>query len=478
MKRKAATFISIALITALLAGCGGAASTAPASAPAAPAAEQNQEKRAEETEEQPAADAKESEEAGKSGEATETTSPAAPEAEASKEAAQAENGKTSDAQAAASGEKDAAEKGLYFSKGVYVSYAKEAEDPPKTHFYIFTDNNNGHTEDASQGGIGAPFSVEQKDGEVAFRFGSAEEEPQILTVTSAENGVVTGTFKTEATTRNPELVFEPVEGADPDTFNSADATGAAEVVSYKGKDGWSVIYDPAEFEVKEEEDGTSFLFKEGTPGANLVKISFIPEKQPEEALYNLTQSWEADPTDPDAIDRIEGFFPGTSDKWGYWRSFENKKIIRSAIAGEYHDGVLLFDFAQVPGEGEGTTISDALSELINSITYENFGPQKMYEYVPGTYVLTGEIDGKAPATEYSITLNEDHTGTIRLEEESDILWGSIALLHTTPPFTSYEYTIEGDSLVLNLDGDWVTFKKKVISALSFNASTSVGGTSI
>lgn len=49
----------------------------------------------------------------------------------------------------------------------------------------------------------------------------------------------------------------------------------------------------------------------------------------------------------DAIERSEGFFPGTSDKWGYWRSFSEKdgdgSVNKTAIAGEYNGGILIFD---------------------------------------------------------------------------------------------------------------------------------------
>ena len=40
----------------------------------------------------------------------------------------------------------------------------------------------------------------------------------------------------------------------------------------------------------------------------------------------------------------------------------------------------------------------------------------------------------------------------------DILWGSIELMAADGSFT-YEYTIEGDSLMVNYDGQWLEFAK-------------------
>ena len=37
-------------------------------------------------------------------------------------------------------------------------------------------------------------------------------------------------------------------------------------------------------------------------------------------------------------------------------------------------------------EAFGEAVSDALSEIINSITYDNFEPQTMYSYYAGTYI--------------------------------------------------------------------------------------------
>ena len=77
----------------------------------------------------------------------------------------------------------------------------------------------------------------------------------------------------------------------------------------------------------------------------------------------------------------------------------------------------------------------------------------MYDYVPGTYAAEN-TDGAIG----EIVLNEDHTGVMKMQDDVDILWGSNELMAADGSF-SYEYTIEGDSLMVNYDGQWLTFNK-------------------
>ena len=85
----------------------------------------------------------------------------------------------------------------------------------------------------------------------------------------------------------------------------------------------------------------------------------------------------------------------------------------------------------------------------------------MYDYVPGTYTMQmyDELDGQAVSAEYSVTLNEDHTGVVSMQDDVDVIWGSYELTVASGN-GSYEYNIEGDNLMLNLDGVWTTFERK------------------
>ena len=184
-------------------------------------------------------------------------------------------------------------------------------------------------------------------------------------------------------------------------------------------------------------------------------ISVEQGKQPEEVLYEITSNWE----DQDNIMRTEGFFPGTDDQWGYWRTMNAPEDFsapaRTAIAGEYNGGVLLLQYtAWLTGDNAtDMKASGAMETIVDSLTYEDFQPQTMYDYVPGTYTAENTDDAIG-----EITLNADHTGVMKMQDDVDILWGSIELMAADGSFT-YEYTIEGDSLMVNYDGQWLTFNK-------------------
>ena len=126
----------------------------------------------------------------------------------------------------------------------------------------------------------------------------------------------------------------------------------------------------------------------------------------------------------------------------------------TVIGGEYNGGALIFDILSHKGEDEGqnAVVSDYLSGIINNITYESFEDQSMYDYIPGTYE---QKDGEAV---YSVVLSDDHTGKLSLQDDVDILWGSYELIAADGSF-KYEYTIEGDTLMVNYDGNWLEFTR-------------------
>lgn len=251
------------------------------------------------------------------------------------------------------------------------------------------------------------------------------------------------------------------DAADIEEPEQEEPKAAAEDKVYKSSNGWSVKYDPSVITVNEAENFTSFVYIGESAGTNMLAISYIPDKQPEEALSELTDGWG----DPEDINRSESYFPGTNDKWGYWRTLitngEGSGLGENVFAGEYNGGVLMFEFTTHKAENDEIDIpvSDALSAIIDSITYDNFEPQTMYDYYPGVYKMTEteEIEGEEVSYEYSVTLNEDHSGVISLQDDLYVMWGSTMLIQAD---NSYEYTIEGNNLMLNLDGNWLTFTKE------------------
>ena len=230
------------------------------------------------------------------------------------------------------------------------------------------------------------------------------------------------------------------------------------------KDGWTVVYDPQEFSVNEEDDGASFVYQGEAAGTSMVTIKYVEGKQPEEALTELCDEYGI----TDTCTRSEGIFPGTDSMWGYWRmqqsNGDDSGLNTTLIGGEYENGTLIFEILAHMGEddGQNSNMNDALSGIIDSIEYAHFDSQPMYDYIPGTYEQhqTEELaDGSLDAT-YSVVLNKDHTGSITFQDTIDVTWGSTELMREDDPDEKYEYTIEGTTLYLNYDGNWLEFEKR------------------
>lgn len=228
--------------------------------------------------------------------------------------------------------------------------------------------------------------------------------------------------------------------------------------TYRSDRGWSVIYDPSVITVNEGEDMTAFVYTGDSAGTNMLTVSYTEGNKPEEAIDELAAGWGSD------IQKSESYFPGTSDKWGYWRTLiagtEGSGLSENAFAGEYNGGVLMFEFTNhyCGDEGVDGPVRTTLTGIMDSITYDDFAPQTMYEGIAGVYTRTEteEIEGEEVSYVYSVTLNDDHSGEISLQDDLYVMWGSHVLIQAD---NSYDYTIEGDVLKLNMDGDWLEFKK-------------------
>ena len=106
----------------------------------------------------------------------------------------------------------------YFHKGVYRSYLLNTEKSNSDDFYIFYDDKSGYTQDGEMG-IGLPYSCAQINGYVKFRFGGVDEPEEILTIQSAEDAKITGSFKDGLI---HEFVLIP--NANPDDFDAVEYT--------------------------------------------------------------------------------------------------------------------------------------------------------------------------------------------------------------------------------------------------------------
>ncbi len=284
-----------------------------------------------------------------------------------------------------------------------------------------------------------------------------------MALTGCDGNINININNVPSSTQEEAPAAEDTEEADKaDEEDKADdaAEQASEEKEYVSDRGWSVKYDPSIITVNEGEDMTSFVYTGESAGTNMLTISYIADKLPDEVLSELTEGWG----DPGSVESSESYFPGTSDKWGLWRTLlsngEGSGLSENVFAGEYNGGVLMFDFTTHKAEDDSIDIpvSDALSAVIDSIKYEDFAPQTMYEDYPGVYKMeeTEEIEGEEMTYEYSITLNEDHSGVISIQDDINMMWGSNLLIGAD---FSYDYSVDGDKLTVDMDGNQLTFTR-------------------
>ncbi len=228
---------------------------------------------------------------------------------------------------------------------------------------------------------------------------------------------------------------------------------APEYEVYESKDGWSVRYNPDCIAVNEADNFVGFVYTGECAGTNMVSISYTEGKQPQEVLGEITEAWG----NGDEIERFESYCPGTSDKWAYWvvlPSEGGSGLSETAIASEYNGGVLLFEnTAHMSGDDAiDIAVSDQMALIVDSIQYKDFEEQTMLDYVAGTY--SQEVEDGFKDT---ITLNHDHTGMISFQDDIPVTWSSIELIGAD---FRYEYTIEGDILMVNIDDVWREFTRE------------------
>jgi hypothetical protein len=253
----------------------------------------------------------------------------------------------------------------YFIKGVYVNYAKEAENPAKTYFYVFNDETYGHTEDGEHDGIGLPFEITQNDGSASFTFGGATEPAEVFTVSSCKDGIITGSFDDGI-----ELVFELVQGQDPETFSSENYVNGPENSVYHDANGWSVKYDATKFEINQSGPQVFIVYTGDCAGSNLITVTYTVDNKAEEAIKELGKAYG------DKAEYTEWPFPGVSDVTGYNVSVpvdkEGSGSYMTAFARDYMDGALIFETDGHDGNDEemNTEVHAALTGVLNSLTFD------------------------------------------------------------------------------------------------------------
>ncbi len=232
--------------------------------------------------------------------------------------------------------------------------------------------------------------------------------------------------------------------------------------TYESQDGWKISYNEDLFELNEETPGeVTFVYKNANAGSDLITISYHKDKMPSEVLYEKTEG-----IDDKLIVRSEGYFGNTYPDWSFTRtvkSDEGSKINETFTGIEHNDGTIIIDVLTHPEkeEDKNQSLSDDISAVLDSFTFTNHQPQKEFAYVPGTYTreFKEEIEGQEQTFSDTIVLNADHSGTITFQDTINIIWSSYELIETGSD-NRYEYTIEGDMLLLKQGEEWIEFQKK------------------
>ncbi len=256
-------------------------------------------------------------------------------------------------------------------------------------------------------------------------------------------------------------VTENAAAAETTETEAAQTDGHEEV--YASEAGWVVRYDPSVIEVTsigEPETEVDFVYTGDCAGACMLAIKFDQEHLPDAVIDEIKKEYGD-------VEITEGFFPGTTDKWGYWVAPKTSEgedgLSEEFIVGEYSNGTLIFDFlVHKSGEDEiDIPMSDALAMVVDSVEYENFGDQTMYDGYPGVYKqeVTEEIEGTDVTAEYTLTLKDDHTGVMSFQDDVNILWDDSRIMGEDGSF-SYPFTKDGNTIKLDYDGTDMEFVKE------------------
>ncbi|SEA90457.1 hypothetical protein SAMN02910384_02679 [Pseudobutyrivibrio sp. ACV-2] len=253
-----------------------------------------------------------------------------------------------------------------FSRGVYVNYAKDAENPDKTYFYVFNGDGTGSIEDgAADTSNYFEYKIGKKD--VTFYIGSIDPIEEKFTVKSSEDGYVYGSFEDGL-----ELVFEPVSDVEVDSFNATNYVNEqnGHDFVYHDANGWSVKYDPEVITVNAGGPMTTFVYTAESAGTNMITATYTVDKNAEESIKELGKALG------DKAFYTEGIFPGTEDVKGYWVVLNPEEGTSggyvTAMARDYMEGALIFEMDGHFGEDEENNmlVSDTLAGIVDSLTFE------------------------------------------------------------------------------------------------------------
>lgn len=233
----------------------------------------------------------------------------------------------------------------------------------------------------------------------------------------------------------------------------------AEPVTFSSSNGWDITYSPDVMTLTEKDGNADLAFAgDKKTSAAYVDITYVAGKMPQEALYEKIAD-----VDDSRVIRTEGKF-GSTDAWAftYLVSPEKEGGIREQLTGiEHNGGTLLISIGIEEGDdAKMMPASDAIEAVVNTLVFTNHEPQQQFSYVPGTYVhtYTEEMEGEDMVFTNTVVMNEDHSGTLTVQDTVPFTWTSTQLVGQD---FAYEYTIEGDTLLLNeYENEWTSYTKQ------------------
>ena len=237
------------------------------------------------------------------------------------------------------------------------------------------------------------------------------------------------------------------------------------IATFEAKEGWKLSYDTEKFSRNDDlGDGKiCFNYIGECSGTTAVLVSYIPEKLPDEVLYEKTAD-----IDDSRITRGESYF-GRDMYWAHFRHIkpENEDpnvgdvVYEGFTAIEHNGGTVLIDSIEheETNDKQYSDIENAMSELINSFELIDHKPQTEYAYIPGHYMRSyvEEFEGENVEITESVDLKDDHTCEVTFQDTILGEWTGTKLILSN--YEELEFSVEGDSLFLNMNGEWVEFNK-------------------
>ena len=266
-----------------------------------------------------------------------------------------------------------------------------------------------------------------------------------------------------------EAAVEQAESQPEETPETEAAAPEAEEIQdeiYASQFGWIVHYDPTVIEVQDNTDTAgevSFVYTGESAGANMLVISMIDDKLPDEVISELKDVHEN-------LTFEETVFPGTDDMLAYridtGESDDGSGYHEEYILGEYSNGTLCFEFiTHKAGDDEiDIPVSDYLAMIIDSVEYENFGSQNQPSILDAETAALPEYNYPGPEAFYAVLydyvvdeLSKDYDPamvTIPSVVEVAIDDSDRDDIKYYGDFWIYNYDLDGDSLIMQSGGNY------------------------